>query len=159
MSILKKLQLTFLVGHELDQVLLLGVDALSLEFLGRESGQTVVEQVELDPFLVERQIQGLEVKVGHGDIFGRRRRSVGVNSTRRRRRGGWEPEGGRGGSGKGDDGLEQHLGDRMCGVALTSNSSALAISQLYMSERNVASDDCPIMRDRATLSGAELTGT
>jgi hypothetical protein len=39
-----------LVGHELDQELLLGIDTLSGELLRRESGETVVEEVELDPF-------------------------------------------------------------------------------------------------------------
>lgn len=39
-----------LVGHELDQVPLLSVDTLSVEFFIAETRETIVEQVELDPF-------------------------------------------------------------------------------------------------------------
>jgi len=50
-----------LVGHELDQRDLIGVDAGIGELLLGESSDTVVEQVELDPLLVQANEEGLEV--------------------------------------------------------------------------------------------------
>jgi hypothetical protein len=72
-----------LVGHELDQELVLGREACCLELLGGESGETVVEEiaeesastssckvanVQLDPLLVQSQVERLEIKVGHGVV-------------------------------------------------------------------------------------------
>lgn len=45
-----------LVGHVLDEELVGGGDAGGLELGGGELGEAVVEEVELDPFLVQRQV-------------------------------------------------------------------------------------------------------
>ena len=45
----------FLIGHVLDEEPLLGIDAVSLPFLNSEVLQTPMEEVKLDPFLVESQ--------------------------------------------------------------------------------------------------------
>jgi len=51
----------FLVGHEVDQRDVVGSKTGCGELLHGELGDTVVEQVKLDPFLVQRQVQRLEV--------------------------------------------------------------------------------------------------
>jgi len=51
----------FLVGHEVDQGDIVWSESGGGELLHGESGDTVVEQVELDPFLVQRKIERLEV--------------------------------------------------------------------------------------------------
>lgn len=43
-----------LLSHETDQVSLIGVDTVLLELGVGESGETVVEEVELDPLLAAR---------------------------------------------------------------------------------------------------------
>lgn len=47
-----------LVCHELDEESVISVDAGGLKLLHGELGQAVVEQIELDPFLVQRKILG-----------------------------------------------------------------------------------------------------
>jgi hypothetical protein len=58
-----------LLGHEADELSLLGVNTLGVELGVREPGETVVEEVELDPLLVQGQVETLEVKVGHGLVL------------------------------------------------------------------------------------------
>jgi len=50
----------FLVGHEVDQGDIVWSESGGGELLHGESGDTVVEQVELDPFLVQRKIERLD---------------------------------------------------------------------------------------------------
>jgi hypothetical protein len=52
-----------LLSHESNQVTLLGVDAVLLELGVREPSETVVEEVELDPFLVQSEVETLEVEL------------------------------------------------------------------------------------------------
>ena len=49
----------FLVGHELNEEAILGVDTCSIEVLCRELGQAVVEEVELNIFLIQAQVLSL----------------------------------------------------------------------------------------------------
>lgn len=58
-----------LLSHEADELSLLGVNTLGVELGVREPGETVVEKVELDPLLVQSQVETLEVKVGHGLVL------------------------------------------------------------------------------------------
>jgi hypothetical protein len=65
-----------LVGHELDQEAVLGVDARVLELLDGELGESVVEEVELDELLVQAEVERLEVKVAHVCVLGPRDESA-----------------------------------------------------------------------------------
>jgi hypothetical protein len=58
-----------LLSHEADELSLLGVDTLSIELGVRKPGETVVEEVQLDPLLVQGQVETLEIKVGHGLVL------------------------------------------------------------------------------------------
>lgn len=58
-----------LLSHEADELSLLGINTLGVELGVREPGETVVEKVELDPLLVQGQVETLEVKVGHGLVL------------------------------------------------------------------------------------------
>ena len=53
----------FLLRHKVKEVALLGVDASFIELVIRELRKAIVEEVELNPLLVERQIEGLEIEV------------------------------------------------------------------------------------------------
>lgn len=59
-----------LIGHEVDQRNVVWSHTGLGKLLLGESGDTVVEQVELDPFLVEGDDERLIVKVGHGGVDG-----------------------------------------------------------------------------------------
>ena len=50
----------FLVGHELDQRHVLGIETGLEEFSFGESGEAVVEEVEFDPFLSHMSVNGME---------------------------------------------------------------------------------------------------
>ena len=70
-----------LVRHEFDERHLLVIDTGGGEFFLAEAGEAVVEEVELDPFLVETQGDGLEVEVGLHHVAGER--AVGPEATSR----------------------------------------------------------------------------
>ena len=53
----------FLLGHKLQEVTLLGIDAGLVELVVGELRKAVVKQVEFDPLLIQRQVQRLEVEV------------------------------------------------------------------------------------------------
>lgn len=59
----------FLLCHKLKEVALLGVDACLVELVVGELREAIVEQVEFDPLLVERQVQRLEVEVAVIDVL------------------------------------------------------------------------------------------
>lgn len=59
----------FLFCHKLKEVALLGVDACLVELVVGELREAIVEQVEFDPLLVERQVQRLEVEVAVIDVL------------------------------------------------------------------------------------------
>lgn len=46
-----------LLGHKLQEVALFGVDAGLIELVVGKLGETVMEEVELDPLLIQRQVQ------------------------------------------------------------------------------------------------------
>lgn len=68
-----------LVGHVLDQVTVLSSEAGLLEILNRETVETPVEEVKLNPFLVKSQGNGLVVKVGKHLVDGSR--AVGADTA------------------------------------------------------------------------------
>jgi hypothetical protein len=54
---------SFLDSHKRNVIAVLSSETLSKEIFGREGGETVVEQIKLDPFLVQTKSDGLVVKV------------------------------------------------------------------------------------------------
>ena len=52
-----------MVGHELDVGAVFGCETSVDEVLLGEDGETVVEEIELDPFLVQAEGDGLEVEI------------------------------------------------------------------------------------------------
>ena len=103
-----------LLSHEAQQVTLLGVDALGVELGVAEPGEPVVEQIQLDPFLVQCQVERLEVKVRHGLVLGRGRAGGNVGSAqwlrRCQRAGGGQDSGSSRSESK--EGLRQHFVNR-----------------------------------------------
>lgn len=91
-------------------MLLLRINARSLKLFRREPRERIVEQVQFDPLLVQRQVEGLEVVVAHWGIRGRRGSGVGIDASWwRRGRGRVRIDGGEArGSRERGDGLEQH---------------------------------------------------
>ena len=59
----------FLLRHKLKEVALLGIDASLIELVIRELRKAIVEEVELNPLLVEREVQRLEVEVAVVDVL------------------------------------------------------------------------------------------
>ena len=74
-----------LVGHVLDQVTVLSSEAGLLEIFNREAVETPVEEIELNPFLVKSEGNGLVVEVGKHPVDGSR--AVGANTASRGVRG------------------------------------------------------------------------
>lgn len=72
----------FLVGHELEQVSIFGMQSGILEFVNGERGQSPAEKVKFDPFLIEGQRDGFVVEVAYYTID--RLRSVGSQASSRR---------------------------------------------------------------------------
>jgi hypothetical protein len=70
-----------LLGHELDQRAVLGSETSGNEVLLREDGKTVVEQVKLDPLLVETKSDGLVVEIALDHVA--RLSTVGTEATSR----------------------------------------------------------------------------
>lgn len=68
-----------LFGHELKQISVLGREAHLFKFFNGKGGKAPVEEVELDPFLVEGEGDGLVVKVALHSVHGGR--AVGVPSA------------------------------------------------------------------------------
>jgi len=68
-----------LVSHEFDVGAVLGGKTGIKEVLGRKDGETVVEEIKLDPLLVETKLDGLVVKVGLDHVTGQG--TVGAKTT------------------------------------------------------------------------------
>lgn len=62
----------FLISHELNQELVDIPNARRLKLLLRELRKPVVEEIQLDELLVEREVERLEVEVAEGFVDGRR---------------------------------------------------------------------------------------
>ena len=62
----------FLVSHELDEAACLRSKTSSREILIAETSETVVEEVQLDPFLVQAQRNGFEIEIALYHVAGER---------------------------------------------------------------------------------------
>ena len=71
----------FLVRHELNQRTVLGREASVEERLLVEDGQTVVEEVQLDPFLVQTKSDGLEIEITLDHVA--RKTAIGTKAASR----------------------------------------------------------------------------
>jgi hypothetical protein len=69
----------FLVGHEFDQAAGFGAESSGGELFVGEASEAVVEEIELDPLLVETERDGLEVEVGLDHVSGQA--AIGAETT------------------------------------------------------------------------------
>jgi len=62
----------FLISHEIDERDVIEAHASFSKLVDGEPGNTIVEQIKLDPLLIESEIEGLEVEIGPRSINGGR---------------------------------------------------------------------------------------
>ena len=69
----------FLLRHELQKISILCVETEGIEVIHGIGSQSVMEQIQFDPLLIQRQRKRLVVKVAHGTVH--RCRPVGTNAS------------------------------------------------------------------------------